>query len=256
MKKIRPAAPTPAEPAPKPRGRPVAGMKGLSMEARVAERRRLLLEAALEAFGSRGYRAVTVREICAGAHLTERYFYESFASLEALFSALYLSLNLQLRSATLASLMRAQAATADADDAARINALSEAGLRVFLEFIRDDPRRARVMLIDAISISHDVGRMADQITREYAELTRSFITQLFPGALERGIDVDIIATGLLGANIHIATRWVREGLKTPFEDVLRNNLAIYQALSAYWPKLPPAEIAAAAGGTLPRRSRS
>lgn len=242
MKKIRSAPPPDSRPgsaAKRPRGRPVASMKGLSMEARVAERRRRLLEAALDAFGTRGYRAVTVREICTGAKLTERYFYESFAGLEALFSALYLSLNTQLRTATLTALMRAQAATAKAGDTTRIGALSEAGLRVFLEFIRDDPRRARVMLIDAISISHDVGLMADQITREYAELTRSFIAQLFPGAAERGIDVDIIATGLLGANIHIATRWVREGLTTPFDDVLRNNLAIYQALSAYWPKVHP-----------------
>lgn len=213
------------------------------MAERVAERRRLLLEAALDAFGSRGYQAVTVREICAGARLTERYFYESFDSLEALFSALYLSLNGQLRAATLAALMRAQVATARSPDAARIDALSEAGLRVFLEFIRDDPRRARVMLIDAISISHGVGQMADQITREYAELTRSFIAQLFPAADARGIDTDIIATGLLGANIHIATRWVRDGLKTPLEDLLRNNLAIYRALSAYWPKVPPAPMA-------------
>ncbi|WP_293391072.1 TetR/AcrR family transcriptional regulator [Nevskia sp.] len=212
-------------------------MKGLPMQDRVAQRRALLLEAALEAFGTRGFHAVTVREICAGAGLTERYFYESFKSLEALFSALYLQLNDQLKRATLAALIAANASSSAWDSSSRIDVLAGAALRVLLEFIRDDPRRARVMLIDAISISHDVQQISGQITREYMELTRRFIDQLFPNAASRGVDLDLIASGLLGSNIHIATHWVREGLKTPFDVVLRNCLAIYQALGAYWPKL-------------------
>ncbi|WP_428383189.1 TetR/AcrR family transcriptional regulator [Nevskia ramosa] len=212
-------------------------MKGLPMQDRVAQRRALLLVAALEAFGTRGFHAVTVREICAGAGLTERYFYESFKSLEALFSALYLQLNGQLKQATLAALIAANTQSSASDSSGRIDVLAGAALRVLLEFIRDDPRRARVMLIDAISISHDVQQISGQITREYMELTRRFIDQLFPDAASRGVDLDLIASGLLGSNIHIATHWVREGLKTPFDVVLRNCLAIYQALGAYWPKL-------------------
>lgn len=226
--------------------RAVPSLKGVPMAARVAQRRTLLLDAALEAFGTRGYHAVTVREVCAGARLSERYFYESFKSLEALFSALYLQLNEQLKTATLAALMVAQLKTASGPDRERIDALARAGLRVLLEFIRDDPRRARVMLIDAISISHGVGRISGQITREYAELTQRFIEQLFPNADARGIDIGVIATGLLGANIHIATQWVRDGFRPSFEVVLRNNLAIYQALSAFWSGLQPLDTAASA----------
>lgn len=218
-------------------------MKGLPMQDRVAQRRALLLDAALEAFGTRGYHAVTVREICAGAGLTERYFYESFKGLEALFSALYLTLNGQLKQATLAALIEGQMRCAQAGSLGRVDLLADAAIRVFLEFIQDDPRRARVMLIDAISISHDVREISEQITREYVDLTRSFIDLLFPDAKSRGVDLDLIATGLLGSNIHIATHWVREGLKTPFDVVLRNCLAIYQALGAYWPKLASTRLA-------------
>lgn len=231
MKEIQPN-PKPPVIAAKPRP-----MKGLPMQDRVAQRRALLLDAALEAFGTRGYHAVTVREICTGAGLTERYFYESFKSLEALFSALYLTLNGQLKQATLMALIEANTRSLDASNSGRIEVLAGAALRVLLEFIRDDPRRARVMLIDAISISHDVQQISGQITREYMELTRRFIDQLFPDAASRGVDLDLIASGLLGSNIHIATHWVREGLKTPFDVVLRNCLAIYQALGAYWPRL-------------------
>lgn len=217
-------------------------LKGVAMADRVVQRRLQLLDAALEAFGTRGYHAVTVREVCVGAQLTERYFYESFKSLEALFSALYLELNGQLKRATLAALIEAQTRSGAVTGSNRVDVLAEAALRVLLEFIRDDPRRARVMLIDAISISHDVQQISGQITREYVELTRRFIDMLFPEAKSRGVDLDLIATGLLGANIHIATHWVREGLKLPFDVVLRNCLAIYQALGAYWPRLAASTI--------------
>ncbi|GAC1631051.1 MAG: TetR/AcrR family transcriptional regulator [Nevskia sp.] len=200
---------------------------------RLQQRREQLIDAGLEAFGVRGFHAVTVREICVGAKLTERYFYESFRSLEALFGAVYLDLNRQLKQKTLAALAAVAAP-------ASVASLSTAAIRVLLEFVRDDPRRARVMLIDAIGISHDVQRLSSEITRDYAELVRGFIDLLFPDAKARGIDVDVIAAGLLGANIHIATHWVSERFATPLEDVLASNVLIYRALDAYWRSGPAA----------------
>ena len=49
--------------------------RGVSEEARQAERRQRFVEAGLTVFGSRGYHSSTVRSICAEAGLTERYFY-------------------------------------------------------------------------------------------------------------------------------------------------------------------------------------
>lgn len=218
--------------------------RGISHEDRRQQRREQLIAAGLEAFGTRGYHEVTVREICSGAKLTERYFYESFKSLEALFIAVYAELNRQLREATLAALAAIR-------PPAGVEPLATAAVRVLLEFIRDDPRRARVILIDAVSISHDVQRLSGEITRDYAALLRGFIDLLFPDAKKRGIPVEVIAAGLLGANIHIATHWVRERFATPLEQVLEGNVLIYRALDAYWQR----EIAAppsrrSAGGSV------
>src|SRR6478752_6322871 len=63
--------------------------RGLSAEQRRSKRREQLIEAGLETYGKLGFHAVGVREICAAAHLTERYFYESFENREALFLAAY-----------------------------------------------------------------------------------------------------------------------------------------------------------------------
>lgn len=197
--------------------------RGLAPEARRGKRRAQLVEAAIEAFGQRGFHAVTVREICVGARLTERYFYESFSGLDALFAATLQHLNAELHAATLRVIAAPQADPA---------ALAEAALRVFLDYVRDDPRRARIMLVDAVSIGHDTRRIAEAATRGYVNLMSGFIRALMPQAAALGLDPELIATGLVGANIHVATRWLHERCATPLEEVLSNLMAIYHALIA------------------------
>src|ERR1700750_1425158 len=74
--------PASAKSAP-PTARPYGG---LAMAERVAARRARFIEAGTELFGTQGFRGATVRGICAAAGLTDRYFYESFETLEALLS--------------------------------------------------------------------------------------------------------------------------------------------------------------------------
>ncbi|MHB8437942.1 MAG: TetR/AcrR family transcriptional regulator [Acidimicrobiales bacterium] len=61
--------------------------RGVSAQDRVAMRRRRLLDAGLDLFGTRGVAAVTVADVCAAAGLTKRYFYESFPSIVQLLDA-------------------------------------------------------------------------------------------------------------------------------------------------------------------------
>ncbi len=56
---------------------------------RRAERREQLLAAALELFGTRGFHAVTIRQLCAEARLAPRYFYEQFGDREELLRTVY-----------------------------------------------------------------------------------------------------------------------------------------------------------------------
>jgi AcrR family transcriptional regulator len=48
---------------------------GESANDRLARRRRQLLDAGLELFGTTGYRATTVRQLCREARVSDRYFY-------------------------------------------------------------------------------------------------------------------------------------------------------------------------------------
>jgi AcrR family transcriptional regulator len=63
--------------------------KGLSLSERKQLRREKLIEAGIEAYGTHGFFAVTVKDICNEAKLTERYFYESFKKSEQLFQTFF-----------------------------------------------------------------------------------------------------------------------------------------------------------------------
>ena len=71
--------------------------KGLSLTERKQARREKLIEAGIEAYGTHGFFAVTVKDICNEAKLTERYFYESFKKSDELFQTIFLTLIDQLQ---------------------------------------------------------------------------------------------------------------------------------------------------------------
>ena len=77
---------------------------GVLPEERQRLRRAKLVEGAIEVFGTKGFHGATVREVCVAAHLTERYFYESFKTLPQLFLAAYSELREQLMALTLAAM--------------------------------------------------------------------------------------------------------------------------------------------------------
>ena len=61
--------------------------RGVSATDRRHQRRQRLIDAGLQLFGTRGIAAVGIVDVCAEAGLTKRYFYENFASLAELQSA-------------------------------------------------------------------------------------------------------------------------------------------------------------------------
>src|ERR1700726_5192375 len=61
--------------------------KGISADVRRLDRRNRVVEAAYEIAGTEGAGALGVGRVCLAAGLTKRYFYESFASLSELQSA-------------------------------------------------------------------------------------------------------------------------------------------------------------------------
>lgn len=196
---------------------------GVLPEERQRQRRDKLIEGGIEVFGTKGFHGTTVREVCLAAHLTERYFYESFKSLSALFIAVYGHLREQLMAKTLLALRQANPTPLE---------LLDPGLRTFLEFIRDDPRRGRIMLVDSLGVDGEMARISGETARDYSGLLRAHLITLVPEHLLQEIDIDLLAEGLIGLNILLASRWMQEGFTTPIDKVVRTNMLPYQGMIA------------------------
>jgi AcrR family transcriptional regulator len=198
---------------------------GVDSEERQRQRKNKLIEAGLAVFGEKGFHQSTVRDVCKQAQLTSRYFYESFESMEALFRAVYIAVSRELMQSTIMSLASCQPEP---------EKLAEAALRTFYEFIRDDPHRARVTLIDVMNVDENMNVLTDKAHQDFAHLISGFMHQMFPRlALHGDLDFMVMANGLVGANTRIATQWVDDRCKTPLEHVLRNVLVLYEACIAH-----------------------
>jgi AcrR family transcriptional regulator len=196
---------------------------GVLPEERQRLRRAKLIEGALEVFGTKGFHGATVREVCVAAHLTERYFYESFKTLPQLFLATYAELREQLMDRTLAALKQAEPTPLG---------MLEPAMRVFLEFIRDDPRRGRVMLIDSFGVNDEVAAMSGATVRDYSSLMRQRLHLLVPDKQREVVDLDLLADGMIGLNILVASGWMQSGFRESIDKVVQTNLWPYRGLLA------------------------
>lgn len=113
---------------------------GVPLTDRRAERRALLIDAALRLFGTGGESALAVRSVCRECGLNTRYFYESFVDTDDLLGALYDEVSAQLASDVAAAMEAAGSSLA---------ARTRAGIAAVLGFSSADPRRGRVLFTDA-----------------------------------------------------------------------------------------------------------
>lgn len=165
--------------------------RGVSAEQRRAERRARLLAAALDLVGTVGLAATTMTEVCARARLTERYFYESFRSLDELVAELMTEQAERLQEHVLAAVARVPQ-----DDP---RGTLRAAVLAFFELTDGDPRLSRVVLAESMGSPalrvrrHQlVHRFADLVT-EHAQ--RRYGAALSPAAAKLG---GVLLVGGLG----------------------------------------------------------
>ncbi|WP_227979608.1 TetR/AcrR family transcriptional regulator [Nocardia spumae] len=164
------------------------------------QRRSAILDTALEIFGTTGYSGSSVKQICRAARLTERYFYESFADRESCLSALYSELVEATRTVTVAAMTDAGA---DVDDQ------TNAGLRAFIGYLTDDPRRARVALIEVVGVSPVMEERRHAVLREFADI----VTAAWSAARTEPLTPKqhSSAVALVGGVNHLLVDWLMSG---------------------------------------------
>lgn len=113
--------------------------RGIPLDERQVERRRILVDAAFDLLGTVGVAGTTVRGVCEAAGLNPRYFYESFVDLDDLLVAVFD----RVAEGGLAVILEAVGAHVDADPLTSTRAVMDG----FLRFITEDPRRAQVLYV-------------------------------------------------------------------------------------------------------------
>jgi AcrR family transcriptional regulator len=113
---------------------------GRSRQQRASDRRTRIVAAAVHLFGTKDYEDVTVADVCAGAKVSKRYFYEHFVDREALLMAVHREQN---------NWLLAQVARAAPADATNADELLRPMMRTLIAKLVEDPERARVIYVNA-----------------------------------------------------------------------------------------------------------
>jgi len=180
---------------------------GVSAEDRKAERRTLLLDAALELLGTEGWAGTTVRGVCQTAQLNPRYFYESFDDLDALACALHDRLLEELRAA-----VEAEVAAADDDPVAKTRAVVSATAR----FVDEDRRRARVIYVEALG--------NEAVNRRRIEAAHA-LTRLMAGAVG-----PVAASMLVGGFSEVLVAWLDGRIPGSRERLVEETTTLFLAV--------------------------
>lgn len=190
------------------RGKPLSDAKrdlagrvygGENPGERTARRRQQFLDAGLQVFGTTGYRTATVRVLCKQAELTDRYFYESFATTEDLLVAVYEQQIEQLQQAVMAELQ----AAADSD----IMHAVRAGLNTLFDMAAQ-PCVARVCWLEVLGVSPRVDATYTRTFDGFADLVVSFARKRFPDWQIDADEARILGLALIGAVSQSVTHWL------------------------------------------------
>jgi len=192
-------------------GRPYGG---LPPAERVAARRARFIEAGLNLFGTQGFRGATVRGICQEAGLTDRYFYESFDSLEALLLAVYRQLMDALR-------LGLQQVLSDSPTAPQegLTQVARLAYGVWFDVVRD-PRAARVVLVEVLGLSATVDAEYEAAMGEFTRLTTAPLVAANQAGTLSAAQLELLGRALTGAAVYAARWWVASGYALSREDAV------------------------------------
>ena len=189
---------------------PVRAYGGVSAHQRVAARRERLLDAAVELYGTRGYAATGVKDVCRQAGLTDRYFYESFRNSGELFTAAF-----DRTTNELILLVAQRLAGVPPDPRAQVRTAIE----VFVQALADDRRKARLLFAEAPSAGAEVERHVRASVRHFAELVAETARPHLPATVSPQL-LKMGAFSLVGAIALVMVEWQEGQLDTSIDELI------------------------------------
>lgn len=175
--------------------------QGESAENRIKARRRQLLDTAFALMTAGGWRGLTIDNLCREAKLNKRYFYESFADLDALAGALVDDLANQLISIGLQSAGEALAASLPTE------ALARKVLGAVVGFLVDEPQRARVLFTEIASSAQAIAHRQDAV-QAFARTLATYGHQHHDAQGATDPIAPLAASLLIGGTVDAVLNWL------------------------------------------------
>jgi AcrR family transcriptional regulator len=183
-----------------------SGRHGFSREQVAAHQRERIVAGLAEAVAERGYNAVTISQIAKSARVSKRAFYEHFESKEECFLAAFEIVVSHLRELIEAAIEPIP------DWPHRV----VAGLGALLDFLAEDPRLARLFLVDSVTAG-------PAVAEQFREKIEVFVPLLQAGRAERDNPrplPDSTEESLIGALVSMLSRSLAFGDAATLPDLL------------------------------------
>lgn len=193
---------------------------GVSAAQRVAARRERLLDAGLQRFGTAGFAATGIKDVCREAGLTDRYFYESFRDSRELFLAVFDRLTDELFAAVAGAVARG------GRDPER--QLRDA-IGTFIDALTADPRKPRVLFAEAAAAGPEAAAHMRATLRRFAALVAATARSHLPAGVAEE-EVQLVALSLVGLLERVVSDRQDGELAVAPERLVDRCVALYAAL--------------------------
>lgn len=194
---------------------------GRTTEELKAERRQRLLDAGLELFSGRGYANTPIELICSTAKVTTRHFYQQFEGREALLKALLLQILDEAAQRLISNL---------GNESEPLMERMTQAVRSGSDYLLEDPRRARIVCIEAIGVSSGMEALRRQIIHNIAMLVQQYCDRMAAEQLIPQRDYRLPSIALVGATLELLVEAVSEEGQLEPADFGRELILILRAL--------------------------
>lgn len=190
---------------------------GASAPDRARERREKLIAAAFEVIGTRGFKAATVRAVCAEAELTQRYYYEAFGDAEDMLVEIYHRQLVRIESTLI------QAALGPGNIAEKPAQV----LNAFLSLLAQDPRIGRIVFFEILGVSPRIDKIYLAGSERFVGLIAASLIP-FLMKLTKPLDAELLARAAVGGVINVASHWQLDNFRTSKKKIVDNLTALLE----------------------------
>lgn len=197
------------------------GYRGLSAEQLRKQRYERLIASGTELFGERGYAATPIEAVCTHAKVSTRHFYEQFEGRESILHAVHAEL-----AASMEEIIRLGLDERHIPLTQRVADTIEAAVY----FLLCDPRRGRILCIEAVGVSEVMERKRRQTTHDMADIIDRYATLMAESEVLPKRDYHLPAVALVGMFNELIAEWLIEETGLTDREMAREAKIMFRAM--------------------------